>query len=94
MYGIFFPDNNAVYSALFIFETVGLTIGSIISIFFCVNMKIYFFIGLIILGIITYSALEIKASRAGLGTSEKIEMKETGLDDVSLKESETIKTAF
>ena len=79
VYGIFYPDNKAAYSALFLFETIGLILGSILSIFLCVNAKIYVFIGLIFVCIVTYVLLEVrgKISKANTEDSKRKTQKET-----------------
>lgn len=89
MFGIYFPANNAAYSALFIFETIGLVVGAIISIFFCVRVKVYIFMGLIVIGIITYSLLEGKSNKNSLDNTKKVN-KEVDLNDGD----NTVKTEF
>lgn len=60
VFGIFFPDNSAAYSAANIFETIGLVLGSVLSIYFCTDIKIYGYVFLSITGIVSYVYLEMK----------------------------------
>ena len=63
-FGIFFPDNPSAYSAAILFETIGLVIGSVLSIYFCTRIKVYVYIFIIILSILTYVTLEVKTNYA------------------------------
>lgn len=60
VYGIFFPNNPSAYSALIVFETTGLVIGSTISVYFCTYVKVYSYMIIITLSIISYLGLEAK----------------------------------
>ncbi|CAF0872277.1 unnamed protein product [Brachionus calyciflorus] len=60
VFGIFFPANTSAYSAMNIFETIGLVTGSVISVYFCTYVKIYGYIIISVLGIFTYVYLEIR----------------------------------
>lgn len=84
-FGIFFPDNKAAYSALFIFETIGLVVGSVLSNFVCVYVKIYVFIGLSAVCLITYILLEIKTSYKKSQVFPKIDNLETVLKNSELR---------
>ena len=59
VFGIYFPANASAYSAAIIFETIGLVLGSVISIYFCTYIKLYVFLGITIASIISYIYLEI-----------------------------------
>lgn len=71
VFGIFFPHNNSAYSAAMIFETVGLVIGSLLSINFCVNVKVYVYMILIFVSLLTYTILEIKTFQKKIFELEK-----------------------
>ena len=62
-FGIFFPNDPSAYSAALMFETIGLVIGSILSIFFCTRIKIYVYIFIIFLSILSYVILEVKTNQ-------------------------------
>ncbi len=46
-----------------IFETVGLVIGSIFSVYFCVSIKVYGYMFITVLSLLTYIILEVKTYR-------------------------------
>ncbi|RMZ96116.1 UNC93 [Brachionus plicatilis] len=60
IFGIFFPSNPSAYSAAIIFETIGLVLGSVLSVYFCTQIKIFVFIAITISGIFSYIYLEIR----------------------------------
>ena len=60
VFGIYFPNNPSSYSAAMLFETIGLVIGSILSVFFCTKIKAYAYLGIAAIGILSYITLEIK----------------------------------
>jgi hypothetical protein len=60
VFGIYFPDNPSAYSAAIIFETIGLVLGSILSIYFCTRIKIYVYMAIIVLGLVSYNYLEVR----------------------------------
>lgn len=60
LYGVFFPNDPTAYSAEILFETSGLIIGSLMSIFFQARVKIYLYIGIIVSGVISYVCLEMR----------------------------------
>ena len=62
-FGIFFPNDPSAYSAALMFVTIGLVIGSILSIFFCTRIKIYVYIFIIFLSILSYVILEVKTNQ-------------------------------
>ena len=43
-----------------IFETVGLVIGSIFSVYFCVSIKVYGYMFITVLSLLTYIILEVR----------------------------------
>jgi hypothetical protein len=46
-----------------IFETVGLVIGSIFSVYFCVSIKVYGYMFITVLSLLTYIILEVRTYR-------------------------------
>ena len=72
-FGIFFPDNPSAYSAALMFETIGLVLGSIISIYFCTRIKVYGYIFLIFLSLLSYVILEVKTNHSRLKAKIKQE---------------------
>ncbi|RMZ98195.1 UNC93, partial [Brachionus plicatilis] len=60
VFGIFFPANTAAYSAANIFETMGLVLGSVLSIYFCADVKIYGYIIISVVGVFSYVWLEVR----------------------------------
>lgn len=60
VFGIYFPDNPSAYSAAIIFETIGLVMGSILSIYVCTRFKIYVYMFIIVLSLISYNYLEVR----------------------------------
>ena len=69
-FGIFFPNNPSAYSAAILFETVGLVIGSVLSIYFCTRIKVYVYIFIILLSIVTYVTLEVKTNYVMVESNE------------------------
>jgi uncharacterized protein YacL len=69
-FGIFFPTNPSAYSAALMFETIGLIIGSVISIYFCTRVKVYVYIFLIFLSLFTYVSLEVKTNYKRVKTND------------------------
>ncbi|CAF0779572.1 unnamed protein product [Brachionus calyciflorus] len=63
VFGIYFPDNTSAYSAAIIFETIGLVLGSVLSIYFCTYIKLYVFMGITIASIFSFIYLEINQSK-------------------------------
>lgn len=60
IFGLFFPKDPSAYSAAMIFETFGLILGSILSIYFQTRIKIYIYMIICVAGILTYNALEVR----------------------------------
>lgn len=60
MYGIYFPKNLTAFSAATLGQTIGLFLGTLFSSFFCTQVKVLFYIGLIIFGLLCYIILAIK----------------------------------
>ncbi len=60
VFGIYFPNNPSSYSAAMLFETIGLVVGSILSVFFCTHIKAYAYFGIAVISIFSYITLEIK----------------------------------
>jgi hypothetical protein len=73
-FGIFFPNNPTAYSAALMFETIGLVIGSVLSIYFCTRIKVYVYIFLIFLSLITYVSLEVKTNFKRLKTEYQLKV--------------------
>lgn len=46
-----------------IFETVGLVIGSVFSVYFCVSVKVYGYMFITVLSLIAYITLEVRTYR-------------------------------
>jgi hypothetical protein len=64
LYGIYFSGEllNTAYSTLVLFETIGLTAGSVISIYFCTNIKVYIYGFLALWGLVSLVVLEMKTN--------------------------------
>ncbi len=60
-----------------IFETIGLVMGSVLSVYFCVRVKVYIYMLIIVLSFLTYMLLEIRTSRRNLTVYPYEEQKET-----------------
>ena len=60
LYGVYFPNNSAAFSAATISQTTGLFLGSLISTYCCVYTKSYIYIGIILSSLICYVILAIK----------------------------------
>ena len=63
MYGIYFPGEQAAFSAATLAQTTGLFIGALFSAFLCAGPKIYTFAGIILASLVCYIFMIIKHSK-------------------------------
>ena len=66
IFGAIFPNDPAAYSGAILFETIGLILGSILSVFFQTRIKIYVYIGIIFISLVSYIFLEIRRNKREL----------------------------
>lgn len=71
IFGVFFPKDPTAYSGAILFETMGLILGSVLSIFFQARIKIYVYIAVIFLGVVSYVWLEVRHRHRAMIKSEK-----------------------
>lgn len=90
-YGIYYPDKNAAYSALFIFETFGLIIGSILSIYVCINVKIYVFMFITALSLVTFLILDMKTKKVANNVISSVIENQ---NRIALDQNSIVKTKF
>lgn len=62
LYGLFF-SNSSAFSAATISQTIGLFLGSILSVYTCTNVKLYVYIGILITSLICYVILLLKHTK-------------------------------
>ena len=62
LYGAQFATNRAAFSAVTLFQTVGFITGFASSVYLCTYQKVYIYLGITFLSLITYSGLTIKNS--------------------------------
>ena len=60
IYGVYFPNNQAAFSAVAIGQTLGILFGSLLSTYTCTRLKTYFYLGLTIFSLLTYVLLLLK----------------------------------
>ena len=60
LYGVYFPKNLASFNAATLFQTFGLFAGSLISTFFCVYIKSYVYVFLIVASLVSYTILSVR----------------------------------
>jgi hypothetical protein len=63
LYGVYFPNSGAAFSAATISQTTGLFLGSLMSSYFCVYIKSYVYMGIVVSSIICYVALAVKHAK-------------------------------
>lgn len=83
VFGLFFPDDPTAYSGAILFETMGLILGSVLSIFLQTRIKVYVYIGIIFTSLFSYMWLEARNSR------RLVLMVEGDLDDEEPKTKNT-----
>lgn len=74
-FGVFFPNDPTAYSGAILFETMGLIIGSILSIFVQTRIKIYVYIVVIFTSVISYLWLEARNGSKKLEAEKSSEEK-------------------
>jgi hypothetical protein len=60
IYGVYFPNNPAAFSAVAIGQTIGILIGSLLSTYSCTRFKTYFYLGITIFSLLTYVLILLK----------------------------------
>jgi hypothetical protein len=63
LYGVYFPNNGAAFSAATVSQTTGLFMGSLVSAYSCVYIKSYIYIGVVLSGLICYVILVVKHAK-------------------------------
>jgi hypothetical protein len=60
IYGVYFPNNTAAFSAVAIAQTLGILFGSLLSTYTCNRFKTYFYLGITIFSLFCYVFLLLK----------------------------------
>lgn len=74
LYAVFIKDNPTAFSFAAVNQTIGLFLGSMFSVYFCTEVKVYIFIGIIILSLICYIILLIINKEIEVVEPKKIEI--------------------
>ena len=90
-FGVFFPNDPTAYSGAILFETMGLIIGSVLSIFVQTRIKIYVYIAVIFTSVFSYLWLEARnGSKKQLETeAEKISGKKPIVEMINYEKNVT-----
>ena len=62
LYGVYFPNNSSAFTASAMGLTTGLAFGAFASTFMCIQIKVYIYILIILISLITYICLSLKHS--------------------------------
>ena len=60
LYGVVFPNNPSAFGAATIGQTCGLLLGCVVTLFSCVNTKIYVYIAIIGASLFGFVAIEMR----------------------------------
>lgn len=60
LYGVYFPNNTASFSAAALSQTFGFLVGSLFSTYYCTMFKTWFLFGNILLSLVCYKILVLK----------------------------------
>ena len=87
LYGVLFPNNPSAFGAATIGQTGGLLLGSVVTLFTCVNVKTYVYLGIILASLVGFVSIEIrtklKSERAASNRDKDILIKLDSLDFIS-----------
>ena len=86
LYGVYFPNNGAAFSAATVSQTTGLFLGSLVSAYCCVYIKSYIYIGVVLSALICYIILAVKHAKRKLVETDKEKLLNTSSTEASFDE--------